>query len=603
MLADNKQYKELLAKLRNEKSLFTTTGKLNSALIRREYFLKSELCKHISEATSFLPNDAPISERIYCIENDVTQRKMCVCGRELRFITNTVGYLPSCKKCKRKVATTWKSSSESIIKNIKREKTDLYNYIQDISTPEASHDEVVDFINDRSKNAAESQKWVTRTDYKHNKHILKKVISMTCYMQWTTEEYNWANRMYNIINNMHEDNMCVVCNVTKTRFVNFLRGYSNCCSNRECVQAFGCKNRVLNHVENIRPVIDQQGFNLLVDQNYRGGNHSKTDLLCRKCNTVISCNILNGGWKHIRCYVCHGNSGMSFEEKTVVEFIKQHDQNVQENHKVFANSHKEVDIYIPNRSLAIEYNGIHWHSFGTSYPNNISQMCKNKNNHFKKHELCEQHGIKLLQINSFEWLNEHKQRIWKSIIENCLNVSQKIHARKCTVVEISSKESNDFLNLNHLQGMSNAKVCLGLKHNDVLVAVMTFSKPRFNKSYQWELVRFCNLLNHAVVGGASKLMKYFVTKHHPQSLISYADIRYSNGDMYKKLGFKFIKHTPPSYIYTLGGKILSRFSTQKHKLSKLLTSYDSSKTELQNMLDNGYRKMWDAGTMLFEYIC
>jgi hypothetical protein len=149
--------------------------------------------------------------------------------------------------------------------------------------------------------------------------------------------------------------------------------------------------------------------------------------------------------------------------------------------------------------------------------------------------------------------------------------------------------------------MSNAKVKLGLKYDNQLVSVMTFSKPRFNKKYEWELVRFCNLLNHTVVGGASKMLKYFVDKYAPKNLISYADARYSKGDMYKSLGFTFIKYTPPAYIYIKGDKIVSRFTAQKHRLSKLIKSFDINKTELHNMLDAGYRRMWDAGTMLFDY--
>lgn len=601
MITDNNQYKELLIMIKGEKRLFTSTGKLNSAILRRDNFLKSDLNKHINEATRFLPVDAPISERIYCIENNLTQRKRCICGKELKFITNTVGYLQSCNKCVRKVATSWKSSGDTASQNIKQEKIDLYNYIQEGTDVEVTHDEVLEFIQQRAKTAAESQKWVSRIDYRNNKHILKKIINMTGYLQWSSDEYNWANRMYNIVNNTHDSRVCIICKTTKTRFINFLRGYSTCCYNKECVQTFGCKNRVINHIETITPVIDQQGFDLLINENYRGLNHGKVDLRCRKCNTEISCNMLNGGWKHIRCYVCHGESGVSYEEKTVLEFVKQHHLDVLENHRAFTNSTKELDIYVPNKLLAIEYNGAHWHSFGTSHPNNIHLMHTHKSKHFKKHELCRDINIKLLQINSYEWMSKHKQNIWKSIISSSLGSSKKIHARKCRIVELAAKESNDFLNLNHLQGMSNAKVKLGLVYRDQLVAVMTFSKPRFNKKYKWELVRFCNLLNHTVVGGASKLLKHFINTYNPQSLLSYADVRYSNGDMYKLLGFEFVSYTPPSYIYIKGEKILSRFSTQKHKLKKLLTNFDANKTESQNMIDAGYRKLWDAGTMLFEH--
>jgi hypothetical protein len=239
------------------------------------------------------------------------------------------------------------------------------------------------------------------------------------------------------------------------------------------------------------------------------------------------------------------------------------------------------------------------HSFGSSFPNNIEQETEKRNNHFIKYRECRDLNINLLQINSHEWNNVNKQNIWKSIINNKLGNSNRIYARKCKIVELTNKQKNDFLNANHLQGMDNSKIKLGLEYNGDLVSVMTFSKPRFNKNYQWELVRFCNKLNHNVIGGASKLLSYFKKSQNPKSLISYADLRYSNGNMYKKLGFVFKSYTPPSYVYTKGDKILSRFSTQKHRLAKILENFDENKTENQNMMDNSYRKLWDAGTMLF----
>ena len=601
MIANDKQYIEVLNLLKGEKRLYTSTGKLNSAFLRRSSFTSSELCKEIKDQTKFLSEDATISERIYCIEHQINQRTTCVCGSELTFITNTVGYLKSCSKCFRKVSTNWKSSSDTVTLNIRKERNDLLTYIQDVNSLEASYDEVVAFIDIKSKSVAESVKWVLRSDYRENAHILKKIVNLTQYMTLTSVNYNWANRMYNIAHNTHEGKVCEVCKSAKTRFVNFIRGYNTCCSNKKCVQEFGCKNRVANHIESITPLIEKQGFDLMVCDGYRGLNHEKANLKCRECNTVLNYDISNGTWKNIRCHVCNGESGVSFEEKTVLAFVKQLTTDVNNNCRIFDDSHKELDMYIPHKNLAIEYNGALWHSFGNTFPNNVSQMRKHKNKHYLKHKLCTEHGIKLLQINSYEWLNNHKRTIWESIISNNLGMSVKLHARKCEIVELTSKESNNFLNDNHLQGMCNSKVKLGLRFNNQLVSVMTFSKPRFSKKYQWELVRFCNVLNHTVVGGASKLLKYFTTKYMPQSLISYADVRYSDGSLYKSLGFDFVKHTTPSYIYIKGDKILSRFSAQKHRLKNLVDHFDADQTELQNMMKAGYRKMWDAGTMLFTY--
>jgi hypothetical protein len=127
---------------------------------------------------------------------------------------------------------------------------------------------------------------------------------------------------------------------------------------------------------------------------------------------------------------------------------------------------------------------------------------------------------------------------------------------------------------------------------------MTFAKNRFKKeSNEIEMVRFCNLLNTNIIGGASKLFKHFLLNYNIDKLpiISFADRRFFNGELYKNLGFNFIKNTSPSYIYWKDNKILNRMSCQKHKLNKLLDIFDINKTEYENMLSNGWRRVWDSG--------
>jgi hypothetical protein len=143
-----------------------------------------------------------------------------------------------------------------------------------------------------------------------------------------------------------------------------------------------------------------------------------------------------------------------------------------------------------------------------------------------------------------------------------------------------------------------------LFNGEELVSLMTFSKNRFKKdSNELEMVRFCNLLNTNVVGGASKLFKYFIKNHNPNKLpvVSFADKRFFKGKLYEKLGFTFVKNTSPSYIYWKDNKILNRMSCQKHKLHKLLNEFDPIKTEYENMLNNGWRRVWDSGNLKWVY--
>jgi hypothetical protein len=131
------------------------------------------------------------------------------------------------------------------------------------------------------------------------------------------------------------------------------------------------------------------------------------------------------------------------------------------------------------------------------------------------------------------------------------------------------------------------------------VAVMSFAKPRFNSKYQWELIRYSSELNTTIVGGASRLLKYFERKYKPTSIISYCDRRWGSGGLYLQLGFTESHKSKPNYFYYKSGKVFPRYKFQKHKLPNLLDNFDESKTEVENMLDNGYLRYFDCGNYVF----
>ena len=177
-----------------------------------------------------------------------------------------------------------------------------------------------------------------------------------------------------------------------------------------------------------------------------------------------------------------------------------------------------------------EFNGTYWHredKLGKTYH-------LNKTNYFNNL------GYKLIHIWEYDWINPIKQNILKEKIKALLGVDQtKIYARKCIIKKISSKEKNEFLNKHHIQGEDKSKVKLGLFFENELFAVMTFGKPRFNKNYEWELIRYATKSGYHVLGGAGKLLKYFERNYNPKSIITYADRSYSQGNMYKQIGFKY----------------------------------------------------------------
>lgn len=245
----------------------------------------------------------------------------------------------------------------------------------------------------------------------------------------------------------------------------------------------------------------------------------------------------------------------------------------------------ELDIVLVKHNIAIEYNGGWYHS---------ELNGKGRDYHIGKTELCAKKGIRLIHI----W--EHDYREKRDIILSKLNHicgrSKSIFARKCKLREISLSEANTFLDATHIQGSCISKHRLGLFYNEELVAVMTFGKTRFNKNYDWELLRYSSKLNCNVVGGFSKILKYFIEHYLPKSIITYSDKGWSVGDVYKNNNFKFLHTIPPAYFYTNDYKnFYNRISFQKKKLKSKLPEFDLTKTEWENMQANGYDRIWNCG--------
>jgi very-short-patch-repair endonuclease len=253
----------------------------------------------------------------------------------------------------------------------------------------------------------------------------------------------------------------------------------------------------------------------------------------------------------------------------------------------------ELDFYIPSKKIAIEVGGLYWHS---------EKFC-NKNYHLNKLIQCENQGIRLLTIFSDEICE--KSEIVENKILHLLGKSKKSRfgARKCKIQEITSDQSKDFLKKNHIQGSSKSKINLGAFYNGELVSVMTFSPNRNftqDKSEYIELVRFASSEN--IPGISSKLFSYFIKMYKPTRVISYADRRWSQGNLYEKIGFSLLKSSKPNYWYSSDFlKREHRYNYTKHLLVK--KGNDSKLSESEIMRSLGYGKIWDCGTLRYEWMC
>lgn len=260
-------------------------------------------------------------------------------------------------------------------------------------------------------------------------------------------------------------------------------------------------------------------------------------------------------------------------------------------------SGKEIDVFVPDKMLGLEVCGLYWHS--------TANFRYAKPNHVSKTNECDDHGIKLLTIFDDEMYNPIKKRIVLNKIKSNLGkVTRKIYARNCVIEELPSGVCNKFLNKYHIQGSIGSSHRYGLLYRGRVVAIMTFNRGRTATGHKskpdvWELGRYCTVFNFSIVGGASKLMTHFIKNVHPKEIYSYADRRWSGGNLYSKLGFQFVKNTTPNYWYTKTFRTREhRLKYQKHKLTHM-ASYSDDLTEEEIMRREKFFKIWDCGSKLY----
>jgi len=450
---------------------------------------------------------------------------------------------------------------------------------------------------------------------------------------------NFSEKIYVIINNLQSPPKCCICGAT-VDFENFIVGYNKTCSSKcasvepsrkkkiadtnmkrygsaspqgsaavrkktesTLLSRYGVTNA--GKLVNTKVLFKERFADILMSDPHRCGNctpmFSKEDYVrdgkrgkypfkCKECGHEFITYLING---HIpECPHCKDPTWRSQLEDVIASKIKEKYAG-----KIIINDRRalggmEIDIWIPEKNVGIEINGDYFHS----------DLFKTKTYHLEKTELARRMGIRLIHAFEHELKDLKKfKKFMNKIMRMILPSSRKLNARKCSTARISPSVARTFLDKYHLQGADNSSIRIGLFSKNHLVALMTFCRPRFTKGYEWELSRFVTVSNFSVRGAAGKLLKEFERSISPNSLISYANLRWSDGDVYKKLGFSLIKTSPPNYVWVKGKTIISRYATQKHKLAKLLgDKFDASKTEEENMRDLNFYKLYDCGNLVFE---
>lgn len=301
---------------------------------------------------------------------------------------------------------------------------------------------------------------------------------------------------------------------------------------------------------------------------------------------------------------------MSFMEEEVKAFLKSVDSDltIQSRNRTEISPY-ELDIYLPDYNLAIECDPTATHN--SSIPDPWGSDPKSHGYHKMKTDMCESKGIFLFHIFGYDWI--HKTDVIKSMLRNCIKKNKEIvYARKCNIVEVSSQDAFNFLQTNHRQGNANSAIRIGLEYKGKLVSLMTFGKMRGtigtgkeNLDDCYELVRFCNLLNTTVVGGASKLFKHFIKMQNPVRIRSFSDRAHTLGTLYSKLGFTNLRVSDPGYVWVelKTDRDYHRYNAQKQNIKKFLNddTIDLSKSEREIMIEHGFVQVFDSGTVLWEW--
>jgi hypothetical protein len=248
----------------------------------------------------------------------------------------------------------------------------------------------------------------------------------------------------------------------------------------------------------------------------------------------------------------------------------------------------EIDIYIPSVKLAIEVNGLYWHS----------EKFKDKNYHYNKWKSCHDKDIQLLSIMEDEFIERPNTWISK-ILHICNQSKDRIHARKCEVKEVYKDEVKSFVEQYHLQGFALARYYYGAYYDNELVAMMSFANTRNNKEIQMN--RFC-LKNGIVISGiANRLLKAFYNDHDVSEIVTYSDNRYSNGGIYRQLGFEMMNEVRPDYSYIKGSKRYHKSNFKKSNIESKFGIDMTGKTERQTMEELGFLRIYDCGKIKWKW--
>jgi very-short-patch-repair endonuclease len=581
----------------------------------KNFNCKKSISEHVKNSiihnTAFLDYDAPVNVRVSYVLAGITQQKQCLtCGLNLKFLC---GYNQSPSFCSSKCAANSNRTKQKRVDTVKS----IYG-VSNVSQSHTVKEKMIDTflktygVNNPSKSSVvkekiskkskahtaeriEKTKQTVKSKYKvdHTSQLesVKKKKEQTFIKNYGSSHYfktkefkqkmqsHYLNK-YGVDNPFKADTVKEKIQKTKNTRHGSHTFNNRPLANLTMLERFGDHCSRKNWSEETKNLIESPGQlkEFIKDKTI----YHAADILSIAPTTL---------YQYLKKYhIDNFLSRPNQYEDLVKSWLEELDIDFVQNDRTIIPPF-EIDFYIPKQNLCIEINGIFWHS---------ELMGKHKHYHRQKTDLVAKAGFQLLHFWDYQF--DKNPSLIKSMIKHKLNRSNiRVGARSTVIQQLTPLQYREFLSLNHIQGPVNSRVKLGLYYQEQLVAVLGAGASRFEKS-TWELHRYAVAKDHSIVGAAGKLFKHLLTLIPKDTkIVSYASQDYSQGQLYRTLGFSEVEKTPPNYFYFKNRTVYNRMQFQKHKLKSQLPIFDSALSEWENMQTNGYNRFWDTGTIKYEY--
>lgn len=427
----------------------------------------------------------------------------------------------------------------------------------------------------------------------------KEFEAIVFYTSFLTENSPIRQRFWHINQNIFNEPLCEVCNKKPKLWLSKSNSYSKYCSqkcsNSDNEKILKSKNSMVEKygVETFQSLqLPEQSRVLLADKQWLIEQHHILQKTQQQIANEIEVNPTTvGRWfdhHQIEKRFFYGSQ----EQRDLADTLRSYGITVRENVRMLQGN-RELDIVLPDYNVAIEYCGIYWHC------DCHSRITKNY--HKEKFDECAQQGIRLITIFQTEWA-DNRELVLSKILNICkLSKTTKLNARDCYVKPITNISKNAFHSSYHIQGTDKSQLSYGLflKYEDTLVSCLS---GFINSEKEFTITRFSSDVRYNVRGSFSKMLKYVERNVGCTSVVTFADLRWSIGDLYSKNGFDMVKIIEPTFYYyeNKKKKLLHRSNFMKHKILSRLNITQTDQTEFQLCDNMGLLRIWDCGKLKFR---